>query len=71
MDAKLNIKKQKKEYKQLTRQIAISREELKNCMYGDQQKIRNILAEDRAMKLAYQELHATVIITQVSIMCDT
>ncbi|XP_065161496.1 uncharacterized protein [Atheta coriaria] len=65
MDAKLNIKKQKKEYKQLTRQIAISREELKNCMYGDQQKIRNILAEDRAMKLAYQELHATKVIDHI------
>ncbi|XP_017780163.1 PREDICTED: myosin-11-like [Nicrophorus vespilloides] len=64
-DKLLAKKKHVKELLQLQKDINQNRSDLENAMTGDRQRIRNILAEDRKLQLAYQELHINNIINHI------
>lgn len=48
------------------KEIEALKRELNQAQFGDLQKIRNCLAEERRLQLAYQHLHPTVIISKIA-----
>ncbi|XP_018331904.1 uncharacterized protein LOC108741563 [Agrilus planipennis] len=56
-DSAVARKKQKKELKNLQKEIERQRHDLDNAIRGDRQMLRTTLQENRAMQLAYQDMH--------------